>query len=130
MKKMAFILLTMFFSIVFTRGEECAMQHRGTQMPSIPCSIQDKDRLDIVVLSDILNGCRFELPQGANIYVPRCDEQFQSRRPNCSSKTIETFASVLSQQRHSHLSESNHKAVAASRHSRGYYIYALRHIII
>lgn len=129
MKRLAFILMTILFSVAFISGENREVCHPMPDNQPVQSSIQSQTGLDIATLADILQESRFELPQNGRVHTQRYEEQVQSRRPVCN-KVLETFATSLSQQKQSHQTQNSQKAIAASRHTRGYYIYTLRHIVI
>lgn len=93
--------------------------------------IEDSLKNSIVSLSDILQDCRFELPQnGITVFSRQGKQHSANQRVSDSGKN----GAMLCQQQKA-LSPATHiischMAVAAAQHNRGYYIYALRHIII
>ena len=82
-------------------------------------------------LADSLDICRFELPQatGHNTVRQQNEQQAPRRFQGCGKTNI-SFEQSSSLSIQTAICSENHKAVASARHGRGYYIYALRHIII
>ena len=130
MKRLTFILLTILFSVAFVGGENKEACHPVPDNQPGQSSSHSQTGMDIATLAEILKDSCFELPQNGRVHTPRSEEQVQSRRPICNNKALETFASNLSFHKQSHQTQNSRKAIAASRHDRGYYIYTLRHIVI
>lgn len=130
MKRTAFILLTVLLSLFARTNESHVVVHDYQTGTAARASIEDQSRMRLEALAEILQDCRFELPQACRIHAQRHDEQMQTRRSSLGNKVSEAHETAHTLQSGSHLSETSHKAIATSRHSRGYYIYTLRHIII
>lgn len=92
--------------------------------------IQEEANNDTQYPTKELDNYLFELPQQGTIQVQRNSEHYNIRRGFGQDRTGNALAIIVSQQHRTYQISSNHKAVAHSRHCRGYYIYALRHIII
>lgn len=130
MKRIITILLLSVLSITpfcgrdgsFTPGNEAVTDSTYSR-------INDSCKAGIDGLSDRLHCCSFELPQGNSIRFGRQDEHNQQRHVGNSRVSFCTTAQ--SEQQKPSISRCYIiKEVAESRHARGYYIYALRHIII
>lgn len=126
-------LLTLILLLVST-----PQSIHGNEHHIMPCSdagiqylyIQEETNNDIQHPIKELNNALFELPQQGTIQIQRNGEHYSTRRCYGQDRTGNTLAIIVSQQHRTYQISSNHKAVAHSRHCRGYYIYALRHIII
>lgn len=131
MKKSTFMLLplALLFCILTSRAD-AGMPCAAPTAQDKACAIEDISKIDLETLADIMQSCRFELPNSIRLHTPRHEELVQPGRMSYSSKTANTCATLQLQQKYSHKFQESHKAIAASRHIRGYYIYTLRHIII
>lgn len=93
--------------------------------------IDDTVNICIESLADMLHDCCFEQPSNCYTVQARLGkQQTVNRRINDSSKGGEPVALLQHKESHATFASSCHTAIATSRHIRGYYIYALRHIII
>lgn len=132
MKRLTVILLLCTLSaIFFNGGETLAVTSNETDSTNtVQRCLTTPDDTDIEELSDRLRDCSFELPNNSNVQPTRQGEKNQTRHIGSSSRSTGCTA-TLSKQLHTPQSVNHSKdEVAASRHTRGYYIYALRHIII
>ena len=110
--------------------------HAGVSSKAVPVvsgqgRIEDTVKTSIESLAAMLHDCRFELPQSNQTTLTRQGKQHTTnRRINDSSKSGEPLMLLQHSRQHIAFGSACHTAIAASRHIRGYYIYALRHIII
>lgn len=128
MKNLLTILLLSLLSVISTGNQETAPARTGEDK-DVACTLKESSRENIAELSDRLNNCRFETPQTTNVNITSRNQQQTPRQwhenPRC------TFASAYVPTTHNrHILKNVRTAIATSRHSRGYYIYVLRHIII
>lgn len=128
MRNLLTILLLSLLSVICTGNQGTAPVRTGEDK-DIVCTLKDSNRENIAELSDRLNGCRFETPQTNNVNISSRNQNQTQRQwqenPRC------TLASAYAPATHNrYIIKDVRAAVAASRHSRGYYIYTLRHIII
>ena len=141
MKRLATILLLFILSATFLGGESIiapsSTDNSGQAAHSLPIkgltaqqSLTDPNRVNIQELSDRLRDCSFELPHASNIQLTRQGEQNQLRHTGNCNRAVASIATTTREQNTLPSDYNINKEVAASRHARGYYIYALRHIII
>ena len=81
-------------------------------------------------LADELQECRFELPQANSCNVIKRNGEQQTGKRTGSNRTGTTLCLQAQKTIQKFYSTTCHKVIATERHARGYYIYALRHIII
>lgn len=129
MRKLLSILLLTLLSVICTGNQKASPTHTA-ESKSTACILKDSNKENISELSDRLNGCRFETPQTNNVNIPSRNQQQTTQRqwqenPRCTLASSYTPARLYRD-----TLQNVRAAVAASRHSRGYYIYTLRHIII
>lgn len=129
MQRFSKILLFILF-IALPTGYSYATEH-------ITAEVQDIGRIDntlkigIESLADRLHDSCFEQPHNNYTAHSRQSKQQQNwRRANDSDKTGSQFATSQDTQPNNPFTALCHTAIATSKHNRGYYIFALRHIII
>ena len=128
MKRLAtlFIILLLAavnYSSVYATVHE---QPKGKEVP-----VLDEQASDCIeTLADRLDESCFELPSHTNIQSTQQNEFPTSRRIAGNEKANSIYAALPQEQEFITSDIAGQKAVTSSRHSRGYYIYALRHIII
>ncbi len=128
MKNLLSILLLSLLSIICTGNSDNSLACAGESNVAL-CTLKDSNKENIAELSDRLNGCRFETPQTTNVNITQRNQQQTQRQWQENTKCV--LASTYTPSGHSwNTLQSVRATVAASRHSRGYYIYTLRHIII
>lgn len=131
MKQIATILLLIFSLASITSvdsGSIFAPKPRKEHAP-LTSTYEDKGRMDIADITDILHDSRLELPQSVRLQSQHQDVQQSHRRPSCNGKSADIVTLILSHHK-PNKSLGSQKAVAAARHNKGYYIYTLRHIVI
>ena len=128
MKRLATLLVTIIISAVYYNcGYAASLEKQGY---NISPTIEEETADYIGIISDRLKECSLELPQQTDFHSTTKGEQSQSRRIAGNGKYHLVSPALPEQQRFIATDISGKKAVTSSRHSRGYYIYALRHIII
>lgn len=127
MRQITTILISILFSaILLGRSDNCC---NSTVVKKNGGSIESIQRENFIKLSDKLQECRFELPQASNINISRNHQPAQRQLQPGDEKCC-TLATLLEQQKLRHLQPEQRIAIKTSQHKSGYYIYALRHIII
>ena len=129
-RRLAFILTILFLAVFFNGGSQYVMASEPGNREAAHGNIEDLLKGSIAEQHDRLLDCRFEQPQAFTHIITRQNEAPAYRRTNDNTRTGDTPHFVEGENRLQHRSVTCSKAVAASRHIRGYYIYALRHIII
>lgn len=128
MRNLLTILLLSLLSVICT-GNQGITPVRTGEDKDIVCTLKDSNKENITELSDRLNGCRFETPQTNNVNISSRNQQQTLRhwQENVRCALASAYAPATHNR---YIIKDVCAAVAASRHSRGYYIYTLRHIII
>lgn len=129
MKRILTILLLFIISATYVAGRECTpiqSQAAGKGKSSL-CNTEKKN---IEKLSNELQECCFEVPATGSIQFTYKNKQQPARRFCGSCKTVLAANLQTQQQKIAVKGYSIHSKITESRHSRGYYIYTLRHIII
>lgn len=127
MRHITTILLSILFSaILLSRSGDCC---NSTVAKNGTGSIESIQRENLIKLSDKLQECRFELPQASNVNISRNQQPAQRQLQQGNEKCC-TIATFLEQQKLRHIQPEQRIAITTSQHKSGYYIYALRHIII
>jgi hypothetical protein len=128
MKSLLYILLLLLLPVNGTCSQ--MPTPHSTEGKRTAGTLQDCCRKNIEQLADKLKDCLFEYQQPGETQITQNIGQNSYRRLYSSfkSKTATTISSAHKTTISS--ADTCHKAVATSRHSHGYYIYALRHIII
>ena len=127
MKQLKFIFLLLILLLVFPARSTA--QSSAKAEPRYAICGYDLSK-GISELADHLRECRFEVPQtSGNIAFKRNGEQQTSKRIHTSKPGTSGYVSQKQKEKEPQPA-SCRKAIATVRHARGYYIYALRHIII
>ena len=128
MRKLLSILLLALLSVICTGNHKASPTHTA-ESKSTACILKDSNKENISELSNRLNGCRFETPQTNNVNITQRNQQQTLRHWQENLRC--TLASAYVPATHNrYIIKDVRAAVASSRHSHGYYIYTLRHIII
>lgn len=129
MKRILTILLLLTISATYVAGRErMLMQNQAAGENN--GSISNTERKNIEKLSNELQECCFEVPGTSSVQFTYKNKQQPLRRLCGNSKTTPTADFQTQQQKITVKGYSIHSKITESRHSRGYYIYTLRHIII
>ncbi|MBQ8695590.1 MAG: hypothetical protein IJ513_08120 [Bacteroidaceae bacterium] len=125
-------LLTFIIFMALPAGDcHAAVSSKAVPVASEQGNIDDTIKTSIESLAARLHDCRFELPQSNMTSLTRQGKQHTAnRRINDSSKSGEPLMLLQHNGQHTTFARTCRTAIAASHHIRGYYIYALRHIII
>lgn len=127
MRHVTTILLSILFSaILLGRSGDCC---NSTVAKNGTGSIESLQRENLIKLNDKLQECRFEQPQASNVNISRNQQPAQRQLQQGNEKCC-TIATFLEQQKLRHIQPEQRIAITTSQHKSGYYIYALRHIII
>ncbi len=127
MRHITTILLSILFSaILLGRSSDCCSSVAAKNGIG---SIESIQRENLIKLSDRLQECRFELPQASKVNISRNQQPAQRQLQQGNEKCC-TIATFLEQQKIRHIQPEQRIAITTSQHKSGYYIYALRHIII
>lgn len=127
MKRIATILLLLLLPGLYTGSQVVAAT--GSDIAKV-CMLNDKQNANISKLANILDQCCFEVHESSNTLLTR---HTGHSTPRCPFKHLKAGSLIFAQYKQKNSipsGENSQKAIAASRHTHGYYIYALRHIII
>lgn len=128
MRNLLTILLLSLLSVICTGNQKTVPDCAGESNSTLH-TLKDSNKENTAELSDRLNGCRFETPQTNNINISSRNQHQTLRQWQENVRCA--LASAYAPATHNrYIIKDVRAAVAASRHSRGYYIYTLRHIII
>lgn len=128
MRNLLTILLLSLLPVICTGNQGTAPVRTGEDK-DVAYILKDSSRENIAELSDRLNDCRFETPQTNNVNITQRNQQQTLRHWQENLRC--TLASAYVPATHNrYIIKDVRAAVASSRHSHGYYIYTLRHIII
>lgn len=128
MRNLLTILLLSLLSVICTGNQKASPTHTAESKSTV-CTLKDSSRENIEELSDRLNDCRFETPQTSNVNITQRN-QHQTQRQWQENVRCALASAYAPATHNRYIIKDVRAAVAASRHSRGYYIYTLRHIII
>ena len=130
MKRLSAIFIAMFLPMFFIGEANATTMANRDHKNCGNSNIDDSIKANIDDLHERLQDCRFNQPAHSTGSLTRQSESHHSRRINDSAGNGQ--AAILHKQQEIAYPRLNlqEKAIAISRHKRGYYIYALRHIII
>ena len=129
MRNLLTILLLSLLPVICTGNQGTAPVRTGEDK-DVAYILKDSSRENIAEHSDRLNDCRFETPQTNNVNITQRNQQQTTQRQWQENPRCTLASSYTPARRYRATLQNVRAAVAASRHSRGYYIYTLRHIII
>ena len=129
MRQRILTFLLLAFAAVLVTDKSYASEVYGSTNKEY-CLIEDCFEKNVIGLQQRLRECRFEQPQHNGITITRKSENNTYRRAHDNTKNGYTSAIHELHINVRYNIVVCHKAVSTSRHTRGYYIYALRHIII
>lgn len=128
MRQLLSILLLSLLSVICTDNQNISPVHTE-ESKSTACTLKDSNKENIAELSDRLNGCRFETPQTSNVNITQRNQQ-QTLRHWQENVRCALASAYVPATHNRYIIKDVRATVASSRHSHGYYIYTLRHIII
>lgn len=129
MRRIASILLLLLLPALYT-GSQAATAFAPDRGTEKVCMLDDKLCANINELANILSNCSFEPQQGSSTFHARNNGHTVTRCPLKEYKSATLSPTLYKHKSTISSDDTCQKAVASSRHDRGYYIYALRHIII
>lgn len=129
MKRILAILSILLLPALYT-GSQAATAFAPDKGTEKVCMLNDKLGANIDELANILSNCSFEPVQGCCTFQARNNGHTVTRCPLREYKSATLSPTLYKHKSTIPSGEKSQKAVAASRHTHGYYIYALRHIII
>lgn len=129
MKRRILTFLILVLAAVLVTDKNCAMAADYNTNKEY-CVIEDCIEGNISRLQERLRECRFCQPQQNGVSFTRHGESNTFRRIHDNTKNGYTPGGQDIHIAPEYSIAVCHKAVATSRHTREYYIYALRHIII
>ena len=129
MRRIATILLLLLLPALYT-GSLAATAFAPDRGTEKVCMLDDKLCANIDELANILSNCSFEPQQGSSTFHARNNGHTVTRCPLKEYKSATLSPTLYKHKSTIPSGEKSQKAVASSRHTHGYYIYALRHIII
>lgn len=129
MRRIATILLLLLLPALYT-GSQAATAFAPDNGTEKVCMLDDKLGANIDELADILSNCSFEPVQDCCTFHARNNGHTVTRCPLKEYKNATLSPTLYKHKSTIPSGEKSQKAVASSRHTHGYYIYALRHIII
>lgn len=129
MKRLATILILLVLAAAFCgSGKSDALcEPKEKECTEKLCS-QEKQSID--ELQERLMDCSFRLPQTSLLQTARQGDRQTARRLTPYEKAACAGNSQLHLPEHATECTASRNGITSSRHNRGYYIYALRHIII
>ena len=127
MRLLTVILISLLFSLNAS-GENRVVQCGNTGGEEC-CKVENKLLLNILELAKNLQECRFEVPQHASTNIVR-PQQLRPTKVIQEHWRLAPMPDDISGSKQRHRLKESHIAISTARHSRGYYIYAIRHIII
>ena len=127
-RKILLFLLFSFVAVIF--GNKSNAMAADCYIHKEYSIIEDSVKKNLTRLQHLLEESKFELPHHNGSGITRKNEQNNCRRTNENAHNEQTSDVQETGNRQKNGIITYHNAVATSRHTRGYYIYALRHIII
>ncbi len=129
MKRRIHIFILLFLTTLFVIGN-CNTIAAENYSNKEYAKIKNSTENSICKLQERLQHCKFEHPQQNNISFTRHGKNSTTRRTYDNTKSGCSFKSYVNTIKAEYLFALCHKAVIQYRHTRRYYIYALRHIVI
>lgn len=129
MKRLLSILLLLLLPL-FCMGAKATNPHSTEEKGATACMLKASTGNNIEELAGKLQECRFDQPQTGGASITRHGGDNNHRRTCKNSKDQESRIQSSTVKTTFSSDDTCQKAVVSSRHDRGYYIYALRHIII
>lgn len=124
--KVIFLLTVML--LAFTSNSAAASCNETKQREYTICEYDIEN--EISELADELRKYRSVQPRSTEHNAIKRNSEQPTHKRISGNKSGASYHLSQNFNNQDHLTVSCHKAVATARHSRGYYIYALRHIII